>query len=160
SYAIDLGTEVDPAPAQSNGRMTHVKAVKGVLYTKRLIKESRLYTVKNRNDSERTVLVEHPIRHDFKLVDTKPTETASDVYRFELKVPAGKTKTLTVSEEKILDESIAVTNQSDDSIREFLSQTVVGDKVKKGLREALALRVALHKTQREIGEAQRQLDVI
>jgi hypothetical protein len=160
SYAIDLGTEVDAAPAQSNGRMTHVKAVKGVLHTKTLIKESRLYTIKNRNDSERTVLVEHPIRHDFKLVESKPSETASDVYRFELKVPAGQTKTLTVSEERVLQESVAVSNQSDESIRSFLAQTVVGDEVKKGLREALALRVALHKTTREIGEAQRQLEAI
>src|SRR5262249_55268499 len=67
SYAIDLGTEVDPAPAQSNGRMTQVKAVKGVLHTRTLIRDSRLYTVKNRNDQERLVYIEHPVRHDFKL---------------------------------------------------------------------------------------------
>src|SRR6202035_5396501 len=33
SYAVDLGTEVSPQPANHSGRITHVKAVKGVLHT-------------------------------------------------------------------------------------------------------------------------------
>ena len=40
------------------------------------------------------------VRHDFKLVDAKPQETASDVYRFEMKLPAGASKALTVTEER------------------------------------------------------------
>src|SRR5262249_42516300 len=98
SYAVDLGTEVDAVPSTDNGRLTQVKAVKGILYTTTKVRESKTYTVKNRNDSERLVLVEHPVRHEFKLVDTaKPAETASDVYRFQLKVAPGKTQTQTVT---------------------------------------------------------------
>jgi hypothetical protein len=33
SYAVDLGTEVKPEASADGGRLTHVKAVKGVLYT-------------------------------------------------------------------------------------------------------------------------------
>jgi len=33
SYAVGLGTEVKPEAAAGSGRLTHVKAVKGVLYT-------------------------------------------------------------------------------------------------------------------------------
>src|SRR5262249_50880470 len=93
SYAVDLGTEVSPKPSTDSGRVTHVKAVKGILWTTNKVKDSKVYTVKNRNDAERVLLVEHPVRTDFKLVgDAKPAETASDVYRFELKVPAGGSK--------------------------------------------------------------------
>ena len=87
SYAIDLGTEVNPVPSPDNGRITSVKAVKGIIYTTTKIRETKTYTIKNRNDVERIVLIEHPVRNDFKLIDTdKPVETASDFYRFQVKV--------------------------------------------------------------------------
>jgi hypothetical protein len=53
-----------------------------------------------------------------------------------------------------------VSNQSDEQIRWLISQPTASKKLQAGLREALALRLALSKTQREIGELQRQLNVI
>src|SRR5262249_33288854 len=108
SYAVDLGTEVAPAPVHHAGRITHVKAVKGVIHTTTKVREARQYTIKNRSDGERTVLIEHPVRHDFSLVDAKPIETARDVYRFEVKVPAGASKTHTVTEEKLVRQEVAL----------------------------------------------------
>jgi hypothetical protein len=161
SYAIDLGTEVDPKPSSDNGHLTKVKAAKGVLYTTTKLRESRTYTVKNRNDAERTVLIEHPVRPEFKLVDTaKPAETAADVYRFQLKVASGKTEALTVTEERLLNEQVALTNFNDEQIRVFINSTVTSPKVKKALEDALRLREALARTQRDIQEQERQLKAI
>src|SRR5262249_42070666 len=87
SYAIDLGTEVNPVASSDNGRLTVVKAVKGIVYTTTKVRETKTYTIVNRNDAERTVLIEHPVRNEFALKDTdKPAETASDFYRFQVKV--------------------------------------------------------------------------
>src|SRR5262249_13155110 len=69
SYATDRGTEVSRAPAQGTGRITRLKAVKGVLTTTTKLVESRVYTAKNRSGQGRTLLIEHPVRHEFKLVD-------------------------------------------------------------------------------------------
>jgi hypothetical protein len=161
SYAVDLGTEVDPKPSTDNGRLTSVKAVKGILYTTTKVRETKTYTIKNRNDAERVVLVEHPVRNDFKLVDTdKPAETASDFYRFQLKVAPGKTETQAVTEEKVINSNVAITNSNDQQIRIFQQSTVVSAKVKDGLQKALEMRWALNKTQREIQELERQLKVI
>jgi hypothetical protein len=161
SYAIDLGTEVNPVPSTDNGRLIQVKAVKGVLHTTTKLRESKTYTIKNRNEQERLVLIEHPVRNDFKLVsDTKPVETASDVYRFQLKVPAGKTQTQTVTEERVINATVQLTNVDDNNIRHFIGQTITSDKVKKGLQQAMELRWATAKTQREIAELQRQLETI
>jgi hypothetical protein len=161
SYAVDLGTEVNAVPATDNGKLTQVKAVKGILHTTTKLRESKTYTVKNRNDEKRTVLIEHPVRNDFKLVsDTKPVETASDVYRFQLKVAPGKTEKQTVSEERIINATVQLSNIDDNSIRHFLNQTITSDKVKTGLKQAMELRWALNKTQREIAELQRQLNAI
>ena len=161
SYAIDLGTEVNPVPSSDNGRLTVVKAVKGILYTTTKVKETKTYTVVNRNDAERTVLIEHPVRNDFKLIETdKPAETASDFYRFQLKVPAGKTDKQSVTEERIINSSVQLTNLDDNNIRVFINNQVTSPKVKAGLENAMKLRWALAQTQREIQELQRQLNVI
>src|SRR5262249_9463151 len=122
---------------------------------------SRDYVVKNRNEAERTVLVEHPVSHPFTLVDTpKPVETAADVHRFQLKVPSGASKTLTVTQERSFEQTWAVGSSPDDQLELFLRQAVVGAKVKAGLHKALQLRWAVARTQREIGEQQRQLSTI
>jgi hypothetical protein len=161
SYAIDLGSEVNPVKAPESGRLVTVKAVKGILETTTKIRESKTYTIKNRNDVERVVLVEHPVRNEFKLIETdKPTETASDFYRFQVKVAPGKTETLTVTEEQILHQSITLASTGDEQLRFFIGQTVVSKKVKDGLQKAIDLRWATTKTQREIAELEKQLKVI
>ncbi len=161
SYAIDLGTEVNPVPSSDNGRLTVVKAVKGIVYTTTKVRESKTYTIVNRNDAERLVLIEHPVRNNFKLIETdKPAETASDFYRFQVKVPAGKNEKQVVTEEQIINQSIQLTNLDDNTIRIFLNNPVTSAKMKDGLNNAMKLRWAMAKTQQEIGEQQRQLDVI
>jgi len=160
SFAVDLGTEVDPKPHFDNGKILKLKAVKGILWSTTLHRQAKTYTVKNRNDQERLVLVEHPVNPAFSLVDSKPTETAADVYRFELKVPAGASKSLTVTEERQDNSSFAISTQNDEQIRHFISQPLAGDKLKAGLRHALDLRLALGKTTREVQEQQNQLRII
>ncbi|HTU18019.1 MAG TPA: DUF4139 domain-containing protein [Gemmataceae bacterium] len=161
SYAVDLGTEVNPVLSSDNGRITQFKAVKGLLHTATRLRETKTYTIKNRNEQERTVLIEHPVRNDFKLIsEDKPQETASDVYRFQVKVASGKTAKQVVTEERIMQQTVQLTNLNDDSIRHFIQQTITSDKVKAGLQKAMQLRWAMQKTQREIAELERQLNTI
>ncbi len=161
SYAIDLGTEVNPVPHADNGKIVQLKAVKGIVTTTTKFRESKSYTIKNRNEAERTVLIEHPVRNDFHLVNTdKPAEIASDFYRFQLKVAPNKTETQTVTEERVVQQSFNLTNLDDNNIRIFISQAVISPKVKEGLQQAQSLRWAMSKTQQEIRERERQLQVL
>jgi hypothetical protein len=161
SYAVDLGTEVEAVPTSDSGRLTTVKVVKGILHTTTKLRESKRYTLKNRNDQERLVLLEHPVRHEYVLVDTdKPAEKAADVYRFEVTVPPGKTETKTVTEERLLQQQILLTNSSDEQMRFFLNAPATSAKVKAALQQALELRGALGQTQRELQEQERQLKAI
>jgi hypothetical protein len=161
SYAVDLGTEVKPEVAADSGRLTHVKAVKGILHTTTKLREKKTYTVKNRNPQDRTVLIEHPVRDQFKLVDTaKPAETARDVYRFELRVPAGKAATLAVTEEHDVGSAVQLTNSPDEQVRVFLQSPVVSEKVKAGLTKAQELRWEWARTQADLAEQKRQLQEV
>src|SRR5262249_55359758 len=134
---------------------------KGVIYTTTKVRESKAYTVANRNEQERTLLVEHPVRNDFKLIESaKPTETAADVYRFSVKVPAGKTVTETITEERNINASVAINSQNDEQIRVFLSAPVTSPKVKEALEQAMKLRWETAVTTREIAEQEKQLKII
>jgi myosin heavy subunit len=125
------------------------------------MRQGRTYTAHNRSGQERLLLIEHPVRPGFILVDTaKPAQTARDVYRFELPVPAGKTGSLTVTEEQTIQQAIQLGNSSDDQIRQFLQSPVLSAKMKRGLEQALKLRLELADTQRELTEQQRQLQQI
>src|SRR6202030_3590454 len=128
-------------------------------YSQTKVRETKTYTIINRNDQERLVLVEHPVRNEFHLTDdtAKPAETASDVYRFELKVAAGKTAAQAVTEERVIGEQIQLTNSNDEQMRFFLNSTVSSQKVKDGLKQGLEMRFALGKTQADRGELERQL---
>jgi hypothetical protein len=158
SYAIDLGTEVEPVAKRDPDRLTKVKLHKGILYQTTKVREAKRYNVKNRSEHDRTVLIEHPYRPDFTLVSKdKPAERARDVYRFQLQVPAGQSAHEEVVEERDVLSTIQLTNSDDQTMRFFVSQPVVSEAVKKALGEALALKGKLSATQRDIQEQERQL---
>jgi hypothetical protein len=161
SYAIDLGTEVQAVPHSDNGRLTAVKIVKGILHTTTKFKESKTYTIVNRNEVDRTLLVEHPNRTDFHLTTKdKPWETAADVHRFKVSVAAGKTVPFTVSEEKDFRSETILTNSDDQFIRIIIQDRVTSPAVKEALTRAVALRGKMAETQRELQQVERQLRTI
>jgi hypothetical protein len=161
SYAIDLGTEVEPVAQRDPDRLTKVKLHKGLLYQTTKVREAKRYHVKNRSEYDRTVLIEHPFRPDFALVSKdKPAERARDVYRFQLKVPAGQSAHEEVVEERDVLSTVQLSNSDDQAMRYFISQPAVSEAVKRALGEALALKGKLSATQREIAEQERQLKVI
>jgi hypothetical protein len=158
SYAIDLGTEVEPVAKAQPDRLTKVKINKGVLYQTTKVRQEKTYNVKNRSEHDRTVLLEHPFRPDFALVSKdQPAERARDVYRFQLKVPAGQTASEEVVEEKDVLTTVQLTNSDDQQMRFFLAQPVVSPAVKEALGQALALKGKVSDTQRDIAQLSRQL---
>jgi hypothetical protein len=100
------------------------------------------------------------VDNNFKLVGDKPRESASDFHRFEIRVPAGESKTQTVTEERDEFTRFDLNTEGDDRIKWLATQPVVSAKVKAGLTEAMKLRWAAIKTRDELNDLKRQLDVI
>ena len=104
SYAIDLGTEVLAEHEPDKSAILAVQAETGWLRVKHQHKFTTKYLVRNRNVQARTVIVEHPIAADHKLIlPEKPTDRSREFYRFEIAVKPGELASLTVEEE--MDES-------------------------------------------------------
>jgi hypothetical protein len=158
SYAIDLGTEVDPVVENPKHTLTKVKVQKGVLCTTSRIVESKTYKIANRAEQDRTVLIEHPFRADFKLTSKdKPVETTRDVYRFQVKVPAGKDARETVTEEKDQLSQVVLTNSDDNTIRVFLQSNVTSKAAQDALKKALELKGKLDLTRQDLAHANQEL---
>ena len=141
SYAVDLGTEVEPINVEPKDDIIQIKVVRGIVEATHKVRQAKTYKVKNRSEHDRVLMIEHPYRSDFALVEpAKFTERARDVYRFEVKVASGEKAELPVIEEKDVRQTISLSNSDDGTIRFFLSHKVSSDKVRKALEEVLALK--------------------
>jgi hypothetical protein len=158
SYAIDLGTEVEPVVPNPQDRITTIKVVKGIVQATHKVQEAKTYNVKNRSEHDRTLIVEHPYRQQFKLMaPEKPSERARDVYRFEVPVKAQGTAKLDVLEERDVVQSVSISNTDDQTIRIFLNHQVASSKLKDALNQALLLKGKVAETQRELAHVNQQL---
>src|SRR5262249_50041741 len=132
SYAIDLGTEVEPVTPNAADRLIAVKINKGVIHATHKIRDTKIYNIKNRSEHDRLLIVEHPYRPQFKLMEPeKYAERARDVYRFELPVKSGGTAKLDVVEERDIVQTVSISNSDDQTIRVFLSSQVTSNAVKE-----------------------------
>jgi len=155
SYAIDLGTEVDPQNTPGSQKITSVKAVRGIVTTHTKLTEEKKYRIINRSQTDRTLLIEHANRtnQQFKLVDTeKPMEDTPDLYRFQTAVKAGETKSFTVKEERDIATTITLTNSAEGQIRYFISLSEASPALKQKLKDALELKGTWDVTQRELSQ--------
>jgi hypothetical protein len=159
SYAIDLGTEVESNYKQAPAQYTTVKIAKGVLSATRKLHEERRYAAVNRSQVERTLLIEHPYRADYALVGNtpKPAERTRDLYRFELKLPAGQKGEIDVIEERDLDQRMELVGTDPNTVLFFIRMPTISPKVKAALEEAMGLRTKWTDTQREWAGVNKQL---
>jgi hypothetical protein len=160
SYAIDLGTEVDPQNGPGTSRITNVRAVKGIVTTTTKVREERKYRVANRSQTDRTLVIEHPNRtnQQFKLVETAvPVEDTAGVYRFQIAVKAGEEKTFPVNEERDVASQVVLTNNPDQTIRFVMSLNEATPALKQKLTEALKLKGAWDGQTRDLAQVKANL---
>ncbi len=144
SYGVDLEVLVDNSTntLQTNAIMT-ARISKGTLITTRKMMSSQDYRFDNRGSRDKIVLVEHPIRQGWKLVDTQdPVETTPALYRFQGKAVAGKITVLSVKEEFVRDETMTLLPAD---IGAIVSYSRAGE-IPASVRDALARAIELKKS--------------
>ncbi len=161
AYAVDLAVDVDVKARPEPEQMMQIWIRKGTLWLKRKYVDDRLYTLKNKDDSPRTVLIEQPIGPGWNLTrPEKPDERTPGLLRFKVEVPGKKTATLPVRLEQPRDEAISLTNLGGDRIGLYLRSRVISDAVKAALARVVELRSALDATRRQIKRLTGEIDEI
>ena len=134
SYALDQGTRITTNLNSTSSNIQQISARRGIVTTKYSMQESKVYTVRNIDAKAKTLILEHPIRQNYKLVDAKPTETTTTAYRFELKLAPKVETTFTVKEEYPYYETTQVSNMNSDQLAEFIRGRAIGDSGKRQLQ--------------------------
>lgn len=151
SYALDLDVRVVTEAAPMEEVIQTGRIVDGVLEATRKRTSAQTYTLVNEDGDERTVLIEHPRRSGWTLVEMpEPLESTAALHRFRVTVPAGETVPFTVREEEVLEESIALINTNESRLSYYVRATRLPEPVKAALREAMKRQAEVARLTREI----------
>jgi len=158
---LDLDTEVASESKSDPEQLTSLKITKGVVEMTRKYRRQVVYTVKNSGDDAKKVLIEYPHDANWALLEPKePAETTRDMYRFAVQAEPGKPAELTVREEMVASQQVAVVGLDDNMIQFFVSSTTVSEAVKKALAEVVRRRQAMSALQVEQQQVQQQIVAI
>ncbi len=141
-YGVDLGVRISTLWDSGKSSVREVHVNRGVITTRNAMEETETFTIKNVDANAKTVIVQHPQRAGYKLLDLKPSETTADSYRFEVKVGANATEIFKVREERVYNETIAVSSVTPDLIAAWVqnagsSQQAISDAGRQQLQQTL-----------------------
>jgi hypothetical protein len=161
SYGVDLQVLVDGTKSEDTDVIQTGKIVKGVLELTRKLVHTHHYAAESKADKDKTLVVEHPFRSGWKLLSPeKPMEKTDNVYRFKQPLAAGKSASLTVVEELVSRQQMALLNTEIASLEFFGKSNRIPKSVREVLTKAIGMRNAMTDTQRQIEERRRQVNDI
>jgi hypothetical protein len=161
SYGIDLQVRVDATKNRNDSSLMTGKIVKGVLELTYKNQFTQEYLAENKADAKKTLIVEHPLRQGWKLVDTdKPIETTETLYRFKGGVEPGKASKLVVKEEIVQGQAIAILPTDISALVMYSKHGSIPEDVKKALRQAIDKKQQLVDTQRQLEQKKEQVRLI
>lgn len=146
SYAVDLGTRITTALDSVRDAVREIHFRRGVLTTRSAIQETKTYTIRNVDQKPKTLVLEHPVRPGFKLLNQKPTETTAGAYRFEVRLAAAATEKFPLIEERVYDSSVTVANLGHDVLLTYVQNKALSEAARKQLERIVEQK-------RRIGEA-------
>ena len=157
SYAVDLGTRVTTAFGGKDAVIREIHASRGVLSTRMAAEETRTYTARNVDQKAKTLILEHATRPGYALLNQKPTEKTASAYRFEIALAAGATREFAVSEERVYEQTYAVTGMTPDAVLEYVRNRELSDAARRQMLQIAAQKRQVADNDRALADAAAQV---
>jgi hypothetical protein len=140
SYAADAAVRVATEEESSQKPITRIRIAKGLMITTREERESRLYKFRNADNTPRQVVIEHPAKEGWKLVDGGPKaeESTASFHRFRVNVAPSSTADLKVETYHPLDSSFALTNLNEQEVAVLSEQQRMTPAMQEAFGKVLA----------------------
>ena len=141
TYAVDQAIVCNHEVPRDESKNVSIQAHAGVIITK--IKEvtETLYTFKSNSDKPRTMVVEQARSEEDVLSEpAKPLEKTSNLYRFQVTVPARKTAALKVVTVQNTSQQVNVSETNSEQLYEFFQQKTISAKLKSALQTLIVKR--------------------
>jgi len=161
SYALDLGLEVATNRDTDRERVERVEIVHGVLRMHRKVVEKKTYTLRNNDEKPRAVVVEHPVRAGWELVETaKPAESTANYHRFRAEAKPKATTEFTVREENPQQTNYALSNITPEQIALWVSQKSIDPEIEAALGRVVAKKNQIDELNKKIQTLDEQINEI
>ncbi len=149
SYAVDLGSRITTAYDSSNKLQSEFHLRRGVMTTQTAVREVKTFTIRNIDPEDKTLVIEHPVRGGYELVDTEPTEKTATAYRFEVELKGDSTVKFPLTEERMYSQTYAISNMNVDQLLSWVRN--------KDLSQQGRLQLeAIAEVKRKIADAERE----
>jgi hypothetical protein len=137
SYAVDLGTRITTLFDTGAAFVREIHANRGVITTRSSIQETKTYTIHNVDQKAKTLILEHPERPEYTLVNQKPSETTTTAYRFEVKLGPAATEKFPVTEDHVYENSFTVSSLTPDVLLIYAQNKALSDAGRRQLQQIL-----------------------
>ena len=138
SYGVDLGTRITTLFDSSKNVVREIHAQRGSLTSKYALEEVTTFTIKNVDAKAKTLVIEHPQRLGYKLLEpAKASETTANANRFEVKLAASANDTFTMREERVYDQTQYVGSMTPDTISVWLENKVLSAAGRRQLEQVM-----------------------
>ena len=160
SYAVDLGTRVTTNFESGSQTVRKVTARRGVLTSTTAVEQTTTYTISNVDGKVKTLLVEHPVTPQLKLVSPKAEETTANRYRFNVSLAAKGSGKLAVAEEREIESTVMVSSMTPDVLLIFLQNKALSPAGRKQLEAIAAKKVEVATVDRQQRETVNEITEI
>jgi hypothetical protein len=156
-YAVAPGVTARLVLKLRPRELVGLEVVKGHLKARRRTSETRTYFLQNQSEAEHSFVVHHVIAPEWQLVGDQ-RQNGPAVYSFALEVPARKSVTKELTQERVTeDEKALVRNASSELMGEYLADPAVSKEVKAALAKSIELSTRLGESKEELAGLQKQL---
>ncbi|MEO8335440.1 MAG: DUF4139 domain-containing protein [bacterium] len=158
SYGIDLDVAVDNTKHTQTSAVQTASISRGTLYIRRKLVATQEYTIENKSDHEKMLVIEHPMRVGWKLLDTQaPMETTPTLYRFKGAAVAHKVTTLAVKEELVQGEGVVMLPADVGQLLMYSTTSEIPKEVRDAIAKAVQMKQAMQDVDRQIASRTQQI---
>jgi hypothetical protein len=161
SYAADTAVRVTSQAESKDLPVSRVQILKGVMFLSREHRDKVKYIIRNSDTASRQVVIEHPVRAGWKLVESnKPEETSASHYRFRVSIDPDKTNELTVEEVHQDVSRSMLTDITEHQVEVLATENVMTPELQAAFRRVLEQKNQISKLQSDTQTRQKELGAI
>jgi hypothetical protein len=161
SYGIDLDVLVDNTKNRESASVLTAKIDRGWLRVQRKLVHTVEYAIDNKSTKDKMLVIEHPIRQGWKLVETqKPFETTPTVYRFKGPAAAKTITTLVVKEELVTNDAQIIATIDAPQLITYSRTAEIPKSVRDALAKAAELKQAVVAAEAQVSLRSQQISEI
>ncbi len=160
SYAVELGTRITSKFDSTGNLVREIHVNRGILTTRQAQQETRTFTIRNVDQKPKTLIIEHPQRPGYKLLNQKPSETTADAYRFEVKLGPDATQKFAVNEEQLFDNTYQVSSITPDMLLTYVRNKAISETGRRELQQILDLKRQIADTDNQIHQTDSEVTTL